>query len=156
MAVNQSIDVALACGADGVQLGEEAPSPEAARQVAGPDMLIGRSVHSLEGALAAEAQGADFLVVGTLFASPSHPSNPPAGLGLLARIAQRIRIPFVGIGGINSSNVAEVMEAGAWGAAVISAILLSKVPGQAAKELREVMERSWIKSRVAVGRPSID
>ena len=156
LVVNESIDIALACGADGIQLGEEASSPEAARQVAGTDMLIGRSVHSLEGALAAEAQGADFLVVGTLFASSSHPSTPPAGPGLLARIAQRIHIPFIGIGGINSCNIDKVMASGAWGAAVISAILSSKVPGRAAKELREVMNRTWIKSKVAVGRPSID
>lgn len=156
LVVNQSIDVTLACRADGVQLGEEAPSPEAALQMAGPDLLVGRSVHSLEGALAAEAQGADFLVVGTIFTSTSHPSTPPAGPGLLARIAQRIRIPFIGIGGINSSNVDRVVEAGAWGAAVISAILSSKVPGLAAKELREVMENSWGKSRVIGGKPSID
>ena len=149
LVVNERADVALACGADGVQLGEEALSVEAARRIAGPDLLIGRSVHSVEGALAAEAQGTDFLVVGTVFPTRYHSSNTAVGLGLLSRVAEKVHIPFVGIGGINSSNVNEVMEMGAWGAAVISAILSSGAPRKAAEEIKGAVEEAWVKSKLA-------
>ncbi len=154
--VNERVDVAMACGADGVQLGEDALSVEAAGRVAGSRLLIGRSVHSLEGALAAEAQGADFLVVGTVFSTGSHPFDSVGGLSLLSKVAERVCIPFIGIGGINTSNVDQVMRTGAWGAAVISAIVASDAPRRAAQELKGAIEEAWVRFKVSGGRLSGD
>ena len=137
--INERVDVAAALGADGVQLGEEAlPAPEA-RRILGPEALIGRSVHSLEGALEAAAEGADFLVVGTMFASRSHPGEEPSGPGLLRRIGAECPLPLLGIGGITAANVGQVMDAGAVGAAVISAILGAPDAESAARELKQTM-----------------
>ena len=156
LVVNQHIDIALDCGADGIQLSERSQPLTTPIQQSISDLLIGRSVHSLAAALAAEANGADFLIVGTIFTSQSHPTIPPMSPSLLNSIAQRIRIPFIGIGGINSSNINKVIEAGAWGAAVISTILSSKDPGQTSKGLKETMRRSWRESETTYGRPPID
>ena len=136
--VNDRVDVALAAGADGVQLGEAAMPVEAARRLA-PRLLIARSVHSVEGAREAEAQGADFLVVGTIFATGSKADIQPAGPGLLERIAKSVSLPFLAIGGVTSRNVSQVMAAGATGAAVISAILSASDPRVAAETLKEAM-----------------
>ena len=137
--VNQQIEVALACGADGVQLGEEAISVESVRKQVGDQLLIGRSVHSVESALEAEEQGADFLIVGTIFPTVSKPGVAPAGLEILSRVAAAITIPFLAIGGVNKDNVAQVMEHGSSGAAVISAILGAAEPKQAAHDIIEEM-----------------
>ena len=141
--VNGRVDVALACGADGVQLGEDAIPVEAARRVAGESLMVGRSVHNLEGAVEAEAAGADFLVVGTVFPTGSHPHGETVGPQLLAEVAKRVRIPFLGIGGIHAGNLRRVMAEGASGAAVISAILSDPDPREAASQLKGAMEEAW-------------
>ncbi|MBI4311099.1 MAG: thiamine phosphate synthase, partial [Chloroflexi bacterium] len=138
--VNDRLDVALACGADGVQLGEEALPLQAARKVAGAGrLLIGRSVHSVEGAVAAQREGADFLVVGTIFPTGSHPGGPTAGLGLLDEVHAVATLPFLAIGGVDTQNAPSVMARGAAGAAVISAILGGPGPRAAAEALRHAM-----------------
>lgn len=137
--VNDRVDVALAASADGVELGEEAMPVQAVRRIAGQRLLIGRSVHSLDGAREAEAQGADFLVVGTIFESSSHSGARTAGLELLAQVRQSVNIPFLAIGGVNASNVAQVMAQGATGIAVITAILDSNDPRQAARAIKVAM-----------------
>jgi thiamine-phosphate pyrophosphorylase len=142
--INERVDVAIACGADGVQLGEEGLPVEAARLVGdrtGQDgLLIGRSVHSVEGAMDAQGWGADLLVVGTIFPTGSHPGAAPAGPQLIADIVGKVNIPFVGIGGIGPSNAHQVMDAGAAGVAVISAILAAGDPEQAASELKGALD----------------
>ena len=138
--VNERADVAVAGGADGVQLGEAAMSADLVRRVVGEQAIVGRSVHSVGGALEAAATGADFLLVGTMFATRSHPGEEPAGPGLLTRIRDAgVSLPLVAIGGINTTNVADVMGAGAWGAAVITSILASDDPEAAAKGLKSAM-----------------
>ena len=139
--VNERADVALAGGADGVQLGERAMPTEPVRSLLGVDGLIGRSVHSVAGAI--EAGGADFLLVGTMFASRSHPGEEPSGPGLLNRIkAAGVNAPLLAIGGITESNVADVMRAGADGAAVISSVLGAADPESAARNLKTAMLES--------------
>jgi thiamine-phosphate pyrophosphorylase len=147
--VNDRVDVALACGADGVQLGEDGLPPAEARRLLGPGPLIGRSVHSVEGAVRAEADGADFLLLGTVFPSPSHPTGQATGPGLLARVRRAVGLPILGIGGITAHNVAEVMAAGAQGVAVISAILGTPDPAHAASELREALAAAWTSQQSA-------
>jgi thiamine-phosphate diphosphorylase len=141
--VNDRVDVAAAAGAAGVQLGEEALPVSAARQILSAGSLIGRSVHSASGADRAVADGADFLLLGTMFATVSHPGATPAGPGLMRESASRCDRPLIGIGGITSENVAEVMAAGASGVAVIRSILAAVDPQQAALELSSALRISW-------------
>ena len=137
--VNERGDVAAALPAAGVQLGEAALPVAAARRLLGADALIGRSVHSLEGAKAAAAAGADFLVAGTMYASRSHPGEPPAGPDLIRQIAAGTNVPVIGIGGITAANVGTVMQAGAAGVAVITDILAAPDPERAAAQLKAAM-----------------
>ncbi len=137
--INERVDVAAAARADGVQLGEEALPTKEARKILGPEALIGRSVHSEQGALMAEAAGADFLLVGTMYATSSHPGHEPAGPELIRRIAASCSLPLMGIGGITEANLGPVLEAGAQGVAVISSILAAPDPEQAARGLRQAM-----------------
>ncbi len=147
--VNDRLDVALACGADGAQLGEEGLPVEAARRVAGSRLLLGRSVHSAEGASDAEAKGADLLIVGTIFPTGSHPGAEAAGVRLLEQTRERVEVPFLAIGGVNAENVASVIRAGASGAAVITAITKSADPMRASRALMERIEDAWASRREA-------
>ena len=141
--VNERVDVAAAAVADGVQLGEEALPVTEARKLLPNGALIGRSVHSVEGAVRAEAAGADVLVVGTIFSTGSHPGVDPAGPGLMRETSFRCSVPLIGIGGINSNNLAEVMTAGASGVAVIRSILAAPDPLAAAEELKTALHDAW-------------
>jgi thiamine-phosphate pyrophosphorylase len=149
--INERVDVAVAGATDGVQLGEEALPVAIVRQLLGPDPLIGRSVHSLEGAAQAVSQGADFLIVGTMFVTRSHPDARPAGPELIRQIAQDCPVPLIGIGGINAANLAEVMRAGAKGVAVITSILGPPHPQEAARQLKQAMLAAWPVTRIARG-----
>ena len=142
--INDRADVALGVGASGVQLGEEGLPVATARQVLGPGYLIGRSVHSEAGAVQAEALGAAFLVVGTMYANTSHPGAAPAGPDLLRGIRQRCRLPLIGIGGITQNNAGDILRAGATGVAVISSILGSPEPGEAVRQLKHAMSEAWL------------
>ena len=142
--INERVDVAVACGADGVQLGEEAMPVEAAQRASGGRLLVGRSVHSVEGARAAQAEGADLLVAGPIFATGSHPRATPAGVDLLERIGREVQIPVLAIGGVNLDNVESVMAAGAAGAAVISAISRSNDPRETTSSLVRTMKNASV------------
>src|SRR5208283_848904 len=116
--INDRVDIALACLADGVHLGQEDMHCALARRIAGKNMIIGVSVSTADEALEAEADGADYLGVGPLFATPTKADALPAtGLGVLRTIRQAVRIPLVGIGGITSTNAVDVIRAGADGVA---------------------------------------
>jgi thiamine-phosphate pyrophosphorylase len=128
--VNARPDVAGALGAQGVQLGAADLSPADAR-ASFPAGWIGRSVHSEEEAAAAAREGADFLMVGAIYASASHPDRPPAGLGLV-REAARLGLPVIAIGGVTAARAAEVRDAGAYGAAAIGALWRAADPAAAA------------------------
>jgi len=141
--VNERADVALAAGAQGVQLGEAGPPVSEARKTLGSDALIGRSVHSLQSATQAEADGADFLLVGAMFTSRSHPGEAPAGPRLMREVSADSRLPLIGIGGITPENAAEVIEAGASGVAVITNILADNDPKAAAAKLKEAICQAW-------------
>lgn len=132
--INDSVSIAEASGADGVQLTENSRSIASAHARMGRPLLIGRSVHGVDAAREAAAQGADLLVVGTVYDSPTHPGQPPAGVGLVGWCAQP-GVPVVGIGGITANNAPAVMQAGASGVAVISAILAVTDPANAASQL---------------------
>ena len=131
--ISGDADLALGAGADGVHL------PEARASTRRPDLparlLIGRSVHSGEAAAAAAEAGADLLIAGTVFATRSHPGMAAGGLGVVRAAAARSAAPVLGIGGIGPGNAGAVMDAGAGGVAVISAIWDSPDPEGAARRL---------------------
>lgn len=138
--INERADVALAAQADGVQLGEAALPTSAVRVIMGDASVIGRSIHSVRGACEAAKSGADFLLVGTMFASNSHPGEEPSGPGLLSRIASAgVTVPMLGIGGISEHNAGAVISAGAGGVAVITSILGQDDPRVAAERLKNSM-----------------
>ncbi|MGQ9572683.1 MAG: thiamine phosphate synthase [Dehalococcoidia bacterium] len=140
--VNGHLDVALLCAADGIHLPERGPSVAATRRLAGDGFIIGRSVHSAEEAVKAQEEGADYVQVGAIFPTRSHPDQRPAGLALLQTVAARVTIPIVAVGGITAENVGDVMRAGASGVAVISAILDSPSPAVAARRLAEAVAKA--------------
>jgi thiamine-phosphate pyrophosphorylase len=144
--VNSRLDVAQVCAADGVHLPERGASVAATRRLAGDGFIIGRSVHSVEEAVKAQEEGADYVQVGAIFPTRSHP-GPPAGLALLESVAARVTIPVLAVGGITGENVGQVMRAGARGAAVISAILGAPSPGAAARRLAEAMAEAVVPAR---------
>jgi thiamine-phosphate pyrophosphorylase len=137
--VNDRVDVALAIEADGVQLGAGSLSVKEVRGIA-PDLLIGASVHTVDEAVTAERDGADYLVVGTMFATRSHPGKQPEGLALMRDVRAQTKLPLIGIGGITAGNAASVMEAGADGVAVITEILAAPDPAAAARRLWHALQ----------------
>lgn len=134
-------DIAAAAGAQGVQLAREDLAPADARRVL-PHGWVGRSVHTREEAVAAIAEGADFLVVGSIYETASHPGQPAAGLNLV-REAAGLGRPVIAIGGITPERAAEVRAAGAYGVAAIRA--LWHAPDPAAATL--AMLAPWVESR---------
>jgi len=116
--VSSRCDIALACGAAGVNLPENDIPVAAARALMG-ERLVGRSVHSVESALRAEGEGADYVIFGPVWASASHPTSAPAGIATLAEVARALRIPVLAIGGVTERRIAECHAAGAAGYAAI-------------------------------------
>lgn len=129
--INGRIDVAETTQADGVHLSEIAPTLASRPNAA----LVGRSVHSLEAAQRAEAEGVDYVVFGPIFDTASHSGSAPTGVEALAEVGRAVRLPVIAIGGITVERVGDVMNAGAAGIAVISAILGSPSARQAAERL---------------------
>ena len=134
--VNDRLDVALAAGAEGVQLGAGGLGVAAARAL-GPAWWIGRSVHDLAEAEAALAVAADYLVVGPVFATATHPGRAPLGVAEFARIAA-VGLPTIAIGGVTPVRARELRDAGAYGVAAIRALWDAKAPADAVRELLEV------------------
>lgn len=120
--VNDRVDVALALPVAGVQLRETSLSVRDARRLLGPGRWIGSSVHEPGRAREAEREGADYLVVGTLFATPSHPDRVGGGETLLAGVAAASRLPLVAIGGVTPERVGSALRAGAYGVAALSGV----------------------------------
>lgn len=143
LVVNDRADVALAAGADGVHLPEDGLPVAEARRLVGPARLVGRSVHSVDAAVRAEADGADYIVVGPIYPTRSHPDAPAAGPGLLSQVRRAVRVPVLAIGGVTAATAAEALAAGASGVAVISAILGSEDPEAAARGLRSALDAAW-------------
>jgi thiamine-phosphate pyrophosphorylase len=126
--------------ADGIHLPETGLSIAEALRIAGPASIVGRSIHSVDSATAAEADGADYLVAGTIFASQSHPNAPAAGLDFLRSVCTAVSLPVIAIGGITPANVAGCLAAGATGVAVLSPIMRSDNPTAVAAEYRAALD----------------
>jgi len=138
--VNDRVDVALAVGADGVQRTATSLTVEDIRALADKRLRIGASIHSLPDALQAELEGADWLVFGPVYDTPSKRMyGPPQGLDKLARVAAAVRIPVIAIGGVTPERVREVRRAGARGVAVVSSILAADSPADATRRFLEAL-----------------
>jgi thiamine-phosphate diphosphorylase len=130
--VNGPESVAERAGAYGVHCPEDADVPN--------KMRWGRSVHSVDVAVRAEADGAEWVVLGPVFATETHPGRAPVGLRMLREVVARVEVPMLGIGGIDATNAREVTDAGASGVAVIRAILAAGDARGAAVGLREALD----------------
>ena len=143
LVVNDRVDVALAVGAEGVQRTHASLPVDHIRRIAGQRLAIGASVHSLEDAIDAELRGADWLVFGPVYDTPSKRRwGPPQGLERLAKVAKAVRVPIVAIGGITPERVKDVRAAGASGVAAIAAILDTPSPADATKRFLEALAGS--------------
>jgi thiamine-phosphate pyrophosphorylase len=141
--INDRIDVALAVGAAGVHLGQDDMPAAKARRLLGDDQVLGVSVSTPEEATRAEADGADYLAVSPLYATPTKRDAPtPVGLAGLAAIRAATRLPLVAIGGLDADNLTPVLARGADGIAVVSAIMAADDPGAATRLLRERIDRA--------------
>jgi thiamine-phosphate pyrophosphorylase len=129
--VNDQPELAIACAADGVHLGQQDAGVDAVRSLVGPDSLIGLSTHSEE---QIEAAGdVDYIAVGPVFATPTKPDHEPVGVELVRWAADHAPVPFFAIGGIDQDNVELVLGAGARRIAVVRAIRDASDPGEAAR-----------------------
>ena len=140
--VNDRADVALAVGADGVQRTHTSLPVADLRAMVDKRLRIGASVHSLDDARAAEAEGADWIVFGPVYDTPSKRAfGAPQGLAALARVAESVRVPVIAIGGITPERVGDVRRAGATGVAVITALLRAESPGDATRRFLDELMR---------------
>lgn len=141
--INERADIAKIIKADGLHLPVNAFSVMEARRLMGAEAFIGVSTHSVAEARAAEAKGADYVTFGPVYETPSKARyGAPLGLGPLKKAASRLNIPVYALGGITSQRVQEVMEGGASGVALISAILASKEICESAKEITKELKYS--------------
>jgi len=140
--VNDRLDIALAVDADGLHVGQSDLPASVARRILGPGKILGVSVDTVEQAILAEKDGADYLGVGPVFeARGTKPdTGEPMGVDCIARIRRHCRLPIVAIGGINAENAGKVREAGADAVAVISAIVSADDISQATRRLKRVLE----------------
>lgn len=138
--INDAVDIAAAVGADGVHVGQSDLAAGRAREVLGPDKLIGVSAHSVEEALAAQAAGADYLGVGAAFVTGTKADAAPISRDTIRAITAAVDIPVVAIGGISRDNITELASCGLDGVAVVSALFAQKDVKAAAKELYALSE----------------
>ncbi len=138
--VNDDIELACQLGADGVHLGQEDEHPAKAREILGPDAVMGCSAGSVGESREALRAGADYLGVGTVFATPTKPDADVRGLALVEEVArENLPVPWFAIGGITRETASEVAAAGAAGFAVVRAVLDAEDPEAATRELRSLL-----------------
>ena len=138
--VNDRLDVAMALGADGVNLTRKSLPPKEARALVGSKMLLGISCHGLADVQEAVEGGVDFVVLGPIYATPSKtPYGPPLTPAILPQARAICSVPILAIGGVKATHVPEVIHAGADGVAVISAVLAAPDPAAATRELLEAV-----------------
>jgi len=141
--VNDHLDVALAAGADGVHLGQNDLPLAKAREIAGPALLLGASTHSLQQAIEAEQQGADYINVGPIFPTSTKVDTSPAvGPELIAEVKSKVHTPLTCMGGIGHSNVRQVVLQGAERVAVVSAVVAAEDITAAARSLFDEIKKA--------------
>jgi thiamine-phosphate pyrophosphorylase len=134
--VNDDPELARACDADGVHVGQDDASVEAARELLGPDAIVGLSTHSAEQIAAAAERPVDYICVGPVWETPTKPGRPAVGLDLVSQAGEQAAHPFFAIGGIDPSNAEQVVAAGARRLCAVRAIRDAADPTAAAEGLR--------------------
>ena len=134
--VNDDPDLARACNADGVHVGQDDMAASEVRAALGPDAIVGLSTHSEEQIAAAAGQPVDYISVGPIWETPTKAGRPAVGLDLIHHAAADAPHPFFAIGGINTSNAADVIDAGAQRMCVVRAVRDAEDPTVVAEELR--------------------
>lgn len=140
LVINDHLDVAAAVGSEGVHIGQDDGTVSAARAVVGPSSFVGKSTHSLAQAAAAQAEGADYIGFGPLYATGTKPDYTPIGLVDVAEVHRLVTIPIFCIGGVNEVRLSEVLTAGARRVVIVSAFLLAD---DVSKSVRAVKDRLW-------------
>ncbi len=139
--VNDRVDIALACGADGVHVGQEDMEVSAVRRMAGDKLMVGVSAHTVEEAVRAARGGADYLGLGAVFSTSTKADAGAMSRDTLKAICQAVDLPKVAIGGISAKNILELSGSGVDGVAVVSAIFGAPDPRRAAQDLAELSRR---------------
>ena len=139
--INDSVDIALACDADGVHVGQTDLMGRDVRALIGPDKILGITANTVELAVAAERAGADYIGAGAVFGTTTKQNAKNLSLDTLKAICQAVSIPVVAIGGINADNLSQLTGTGAAGAAVVSALFAQKDPEKAARRLRALADK---------------
>ena len=139
--INDRPDLALKAGASGVHVGLSDMGIQKAREILGPDFIIGGSAHNVEEALAAEKAGADYLGCGAVFGSTTKTNVSRLPIDTLKAICQAVHIPVVAIGGVNQDNLSQLTGSGIAGAAVISGLYASDDKPEAARAFLDILER---------------
>ncbi len=148
MIVNDRPWVAEKAGADGVHVGQDDMPVAQVREVVGPEMLIGLSTHSPEQIDAVDAGLVDYIGVGPIHETPTKPGRPAVGLELIRYAAANATVPFFAIGGLDTGNLPEALDAGASRVCVLRAIAAAENPERAARELRGALDARASKERV--------
>ena len=141
--IDDDVEAALESGADGVHVGQDDAACADARRTLGPDAIVGVSAQTVEQALKAQVDGADYLGVGALIPTPTKPDAVDVTYEELRAICDAVDIPVVGIGGLNATTIEQLAGSGADGAAVVSAIFAADDCLQATRDLRAVCERTF-------------
>ncbi len=142
LVVNDRVDIALALGLEWVHLGQRSLPPAIARGLLGGRGTVGVSVHDVEEARQAVEGGADYLTVGTMFATASHPERTPVGPSLVEAVQRTTRVPLVAIGGITPDRVEAVAASGAWGVAVLDGVWGGERPARAVEVYLAALDRA--------------
>lgn len=138
LVINDHLEVAAAIGSEGVHVGQDDDAVARARAVVGPSCFVGKSTHSLAQAVAAQAEGADYIGFGPLYATGTKPDYVPIGLNDITEVHRRVTLPIFCIGGVNAARLDEIITAGARRVVVVSAFLQA---GDVSAEVRTLKKR---------------
>lgn len=138
--INDDPQIALACGADGVHVGQQDMSPRILRTMLGPEKIVGVSAATVDEAVQAAKDGADYLGCGAVFATGTKTNTRPVDAARLRAVCEALNVPVVAIGGITAENAPQLRGSGIAGIAVVSAIFAQPDPGAAAVQLRTISE----------------
>jgi thiamine-phosphate pyrophosphorylase len=139
--INDHPEIARVVAAEGVHVGQDDPAISDVREIAGPDRMVGKSTHSVDQAIRAFYEGADYIGFGPIFATPTKPDYPPIGLEEIRKVHDAVRIPIFCIGGITLENLAEVVAAGARRVVMVSGLLLAGNIASYARSAKELLNR---------------
>ena len=137
--INDHPDIARSISAEGVHLGQDDMPIAEARKIAGPNCMLGKSTHSVDQAIRAFHEGADYIGFGPIFPTPTKPDYPPVGLSEIQKVHDAVRLPIFCIGGIKLQNLLEVIEAGARRAVIVSGLLQAPNPAEYARAAKQML-----------------